>query len=146
MNPYVLVFWLVLPMLWLAARRWGGRSEQRVATLYVVAAVATVVMRSTWNSRYHSVEFGVSLVDVLLLIALAREAANSRRWWPVWSTALQAIATLSHIGKAFNSLLMPLGYAIMTGASSYPMLLVLALGIAGTARRRRRLRSDTSPG
>lgn len=146
MNPYVLVFWLLLPMLCLAAWRWGERPERHVAAMYLIAALATLAVRTSWSSRYHSVELGVSLVDAALLIALAREAAFSHRWWPLWSTALQAVATLSHLGKALNPKLMPLGYSIMTGASSYPMLLILAGAIVASARRRARLRSSISRG
>lgn len=129
MSSYVLLFWVLLPTVLLAAFRWGGSAERAGASLYVLAALITLAVRPAWNVRYQNVEIGVLAIDVSLLIGLATIVYRTERRWPIVATALQAVSVLAHVAKALNPAFWRLAYALMSGASSYPTLAVLAVGI-----------------
>jgi hypothetical protein len=114
----------------------GGRTERLVATAYALAAVSSEVLRSTVSVRYHQLELGVFLVDLLLLAALLTVSLRSETRWPLCATALQIVTVLGHVAKLLKPEIWPLAYAWMMQASSFPSLAVLAFGIA-TSRRRR---------
>lgn len=136
MSLYVLLFWLCLPALSLAAMQWGGPPEKAASLLYVAAAILTLAVRPLWSVRYHNVEIGVFAIDLGLLFSLAVIASKVDRVWPIIATALQAISVLAHVAKALNPSFWRLAYAMMAGASSYPTLIVLAVGIWHHRRRK----------
>ena len=135
MSFYVLFFWFCLPAVVVAAMRWGGTPERSAALLYLLAAIFTVAIRPAWPIRYHDVELGVFAIDLGLLIGLAVIAYKAELWWPIFATALQGISVLAHLAKALNPSFWRLAYAMMAGASSYPTLVLLVVGIWTNQRR-----------
>lgn len=123
-----MLWWPSLAVILLVATRWGGWAERYGALCYGVAALATIAARSPWATRYATVELGVMMVDAALLLALLILTARSRRIWPIIAAALQTIAFLSHVAKVLDPGLWRLPYALMSGATSYPMLITLAIG------------------
>ncbi|WP_380784821.1 hypothetical protein [Sphingomonas sp. R86521] len=136
MTLYVLIFWIALPVIACSAYAWGGRPERIGAAVFTIAAVATIAMRAPWAQRYHTVSVGVLIIDASLLLALGILTVKADRWWPTIALALQTISTLAHVAKAVNPGFLRLAYAMMSGASSYPTLIVLSVGIWNHHRRR----------
>ncbi|MEG8016042.1 hypothetical protein [Sphingomonas sp. 22R3R2A-7] len=139
MHLYVTGFWLLLCVL--TALAWSGREvrsqwwealsepEVGVATLMMVAAILTVVIRPSFVSRFSSIELAMFAIDVGLFVGLAIYAARSGRWWILAASALQLISTTAHVTRAVTPGMWRLGYQVMEEASSYPTLLLLAWGV-----------------
>jgi hypothetical protein len=132
---YVYSFYVLLPLLVLAAMLWGGTTERTVAWLYVAALMGTKLLKSSGATDFISLEAGILLVDGALLVALGWLATRSGGWWLICATAFQTIATLGHLGKLVNPDMSRTAYGLMESASSYPTLITLAIGIYQYRRR-----------
>jgi hypothetical protein len=141
---YVYSFYVLLPLMVLAAMLWGGATERTVAWLYVAALLGTKLLRSSMATSFISLEAGVLVVDGALLIALGWLAIMSGRWWLICATAFQLIATLGHLGKLVNPDMSRTAYGLMESASSYPTLITLAIGIYQYRRRTTAAAAGTS--
>jgi len=144
--PVLIAFWCLLLGSVAAAYACGGRPERRAATMYLVAAVATVAVRPALSVRYAGVEAATFVIDVLLLLGLARVTSRSNRWWLICATALQGLTVLAHVGKLLNPNLLRLGYQMMATWAALPQLMLLALGVLIQAMRARRRAAAISPG
>jgi hypothetical protein len=131
---YVYLFWLALPLLCIGALRWGGWPEQIVSFLFLAAAAGSIVLKSSVTQGYRAVEIGVLAVDLILLAALVWVMAAADRRWLIWLVALQMIATTGHLARLVTPDLSRMAYALMVGASSYPALLLLGIGILSHRR------------
>lgn len=137
---YIAGFYGALPVLVFAAYRWGGIAERAVAVLFVAAAVLSVVGRAIENGfLFYLVrtEYLVSVIDLALLIALIVLAVRTPVWWLLCEASLQLLTMMSHVAKMLGSPFTGLAYALMAGASSYPALILLGLGILQHYLRRR---------
>lgn len=126
---YEQAFVPLLMLLALCAWRWGQWPERTAAASFAAAWLATLLVKPTTHMRFFYVEFGVLLVDGALLIALGLLAVRSGRGWLIWATAFQLLSTTAHLARAMDSSFSALGYLIMEGASSYPTLIALAVGL-----------------
>lgn len=140
---YVYLFWVALPLLCLASLRWGGWPERIVSFLFVAAAAGSVLLKSSVTGGYRTIEMGVLAVDLTLLAGLVWVMVTVDRKWLIWVVALHAISTTGHLARMVTPDLSRMAYALMVGASSYPVLLLLALGILGHCRRRRGTAANT---
>lgn len=111
----------------------GHRDARIVAAVCVVASLASVMLAS----RYAAVETGVMLVDLATLGAFLWVALESARFWPLWVTGLQLTTVLGHFFRAVDPHLLPLAYAAALRSWSYPILIILALGVWREQRRER---------
>lgn len=145
MSIYFLVFWTSLVLVAACAWRWGGDPERKVAAMYLLAAIATLLVRPAVAIRYREVEVAVFVIDALLLLGLAVVAVRSDRWWPVCAAALQALTVLAHVGKVVNPDLWRYGYQLMAVWAAWPTVGLLAAGVWSHRRRARRL-AVISPG
>ena len=129
------VFYVVLLFaLGYVARR-GGSPERLVAFLFVTAAMASTLMPFDPEKTYHSVNWGVLAVDLLLFIALVAVAARADRFWPMWIAALQLIELAVHGVRAYDPQLWAIVYGRAVGELSYPMLLLLVIGAQRHTKR-----------
>jgi hypothetical protein len=106
----------------------GGAPERFGAGIFLVATASTVLAASGPASRFGSVELGILIVDVGMLLALSILALRAERFWPLWVTALQLIGAAGHAIKLADPEGFPWTYAFALAFWSYPMLLILALG------------------
>ena len=143
MSIYLGLFWLSLALVGVAAARWGGVPERSAAAMYVVAALATVLVRPAFATRYQAVEPTVFLIDLILLVGLVTLTIRHDRWWPICATALQALAVLAHVGKLMNPDLWRFGYQLMAVWSAWPTVLILAAGVWSNRRRTWMRRENT---
>lgn len=120
-----------------------GRTDAKIVALVcIVANFASYAV----VSRYRSVESGVLVIDVLTFLAFTWVALKSERFWPLWISGLQLTTTLGHLFKAIEADLMPLAYAAALRFWSYPILIILAVGVWRSERRSRADRRVVSSG
>lgn len=122
MTDWVFLVALVLSSL-LAIWR-GGRPERLCAAVLIAASVLSPLTQSD----FVSVEYGIGLVDVALLVFLITLALRSNRYWPMFAAAFQSVGVLVHFVKAVDLDLDPGGYADVLVFWSYLILASLAIG------------------
>nr|WP_253072743.1 hypothetical protein [Sphingomonas sp. H160509] len=139
MDLYVMSFWAILIVLSVLAWRGRGRAlgivgylrqpELAVAALCWTAALATVVLGSSSATRFYSLERSLLVIDCGLLAGLAIIGVRSGKGWVLCAAALHLLSTTAHVARLTTPGMWRLGYQVMEEASSYPVLLLLALGI-----------------
>jgi hypothetical protein len=116
---------------------WKGGAPERIgAGIFLIATVLTVIAASGPATRFSSVELGILIVDLAMLVALSILAVRAERFWPLWVTAFQLVATAGHALRFADPTVIPRAYAFILAFWSYPMLLILVLG---TYRHQQRL-------
>ena len=111
-----------------------GKTDARiVAVVCIVANFASYAV----VSRYASVETGVLIIDILTFLAFTFVALKSDRFWPLWVSGLQLTTSIGHLLKAVQADLLPLAYAAALRFWSYPILIILAVGVWRSQRRAR---------
>jgi hypothetical protein len=116
----------------------GGRSERWAAGLLATAALLTTLMLSSFPQRWGHFEFGTFLIDVALALALVVLSAVSDRYWPIWMSALQGVAVLTHTAVLFAPQIVPPVYGNAEQLLAYPMLCLLIVATYREQSRRRR--------
>lgn len=107
-----------------------GRTDARiVAFVFLVGDFATLALRSPLAQSYSSVESGIFVVDVICFLAFTYAALISERFWPLWVSGLQLTTSFGHVLKAIDSSLLPIAYAAALRFWSYPILIILAVGV-----------------
>jgi hypothetical protein len=115
-----------------------GKTDARiVGAVCIIANFATFAVVSS----YASVESGVLVIDLLTLLAFTLVALRSDRFWPLWVSGLQLTTSLGHVLKAIQSDLLPIAYAAALRFWSYPILIILAIGVWRSDRRARALKN-----
>jgi hypothetical protein len=100
MTPAQLVGWLALGFTFALAFLRGGRPERLGAVLVAVAWILSplVERRESWFEP----QYGILLVDMATLLALALLAIRYERYWPICAASFQAIAVLTHLAFLIN--------------------------------------------
>lgn len=115
----------------------GDRDNRIVAGVCCLATLLShVAIRPVFTS-YSAPESALFAVDGLTLAAFTFVALVSRRFWPLWVSALQLTTLLSHLMREIDSSLVPRAYAVAAVFWSYPILLILALATWRASRRER---------
>jgi hypothetical protein len=118
-----------------------GRTDARiVAITCIVANFASYAV----VSRYASVERGVLIIDLLTFLAFTWAALKSDRFWPLWVSGLQLTTSMGHLLKGVDESLVPIAYAAALRFWSYPILIILAVGV-WRGQRRARAERDLIP-
>ena len=141
MSP--ILYWTLLILTCGYALYRGGRHERLIAVVCIVGTIATVAVNSPLNKMYVHVEGGALLVDVAVLLAFVVIALLSDRFWPLWVAGLQLTTSAAHFLKAIDPHLVPLAYGAAVRFWSYPILLILAMGVWRHQNRRVREASST---
>lgn len=141
MIPRYYIFWALL-LLTCGYALWRGRSDERtVASVCLLASLATRFAISPLQDRYASIETGLLLIDIFVLAAFVWIALRSQRFWPLWIAGLQLTNSISHLMKLAEFDLVPRAYGAAAALWSYPILLILAIG---TWRGDQRSRAETN--
>jgi hypothetical protein len=116
------------------AWKWGGLDERLAAGAILLAVLASNL---TVESRFHGTESGVFIVDAVLLIGLLVIALRSDRYWPMWATAFQLVATMVHLGSMVETGDFAWAYYVALAFWSFPVFLTVIAGtwIEGRYRR-----------
>jgi hypothetical protein len=115
----------------------GGLPERIVGVSLLLAGLLTRLAYQPFAGRFVSVDWGVLAIDVVLLAILLAVALFADRFWPLWLAAFHALGTGAHLVRGVDYGIEPVAYAILLAAWSYPMILLLAIGTARHARRKR---------
>jgi hypothetical protein len=113
----------------------GDEPERVGAGAYALGLLASLLLHD--DSRLSGPQWGLMAVDSVMLGVYAALAWKSRRSWPVWAGALEALIVMSHLLTVID-LRPPLAafYAVINLAS-YGILLAIAAGTAQAWRDRR---------
>ena len=113
----------------------GDEPERVGAGAFALALLASLLLQD--DSRLSGPQWGLIVVDTVMLGVYATLAWKSRRSWPVWAAALQTLIVMSHLLTVID-LRPPLAafYAVMNLAN-YGILLALAAGTFLAWRDRR---------
>ncbi|RZJ01752.1 MAG: hypothetical protein EON90_01710 [Brevundimonas sp.] len=113
----------------------GDEPERVGAGAFALALLASLLIQD--DGRLSGPQWGLMIVDTVMLGVYATLAWKSRRSWPVWAGGLQALIVMSHL-LTLVDLRPPVAafYAVMNLAS-YGILLVLAIGTFQAWRERR---------
>lgn len=139
----IAAFLVLIALLAIHAACRGGAPERLTAMAMLVAAVATSMANMQAALPFRDVEWLLFWIDGALFAALLAIALTANRFWPLWVAAIQCVALAAHAARAFDAAILPLAYWWIIGKLSYPMLVLLAVGIERHHRRRRR--GDVDP-
>ena len=115
---------------------WRGRGEERIVAIACLLAVAaTKFVVSPLSTRYAGVEAGLLLIDLAMLTAFVAIALRSERFWPLWVAGLQLTGSTAHLMKQVSPDLLPKAYGAAAALWSYPILIILAVGVWRGQRR-----------
>jgi urea transporter len=113
-----------------------GSADARIAALIcLIASVASVVVASPVATPYSSIESGIFVVDVAVLIGFTAIALRSDRFWPLWIAGLQLATILAHLFKVVDLDLIPKVYAAAARFWVYPIFLIIVIGTWRNHRR-----------
>ena len=112
----------------------GQRAERECVSAIAIGSLATGLAANP-GPAWCDLEVGIFLVDVATLIAFVIIMARSTRFWPLWTTALQIIAVMTHIARSLTPWTSPMAYAVAEQLWVYIMLLILIISV-----RQQRLR------
>ncbi|HEV2570021.1 hypothetical protein [Sphingomonas sp.] len=115
----------------------GGAPERIVGVSLLLAGLLTRLAYQPFAVRFVAVDWGVLAIDLALLAILLAVALYADRFWPLWLAAFHALGTGAHLVRGLDYRIEPVAYAILLAAWSYPMILLLVIGTARHARRKR---------
>lgn len=126
---HVILFWLLL-LVTCGYALWRGRKYERMAALvFMAATILSILGSSPLQVRYVGFETVDLIVDNAVLVALLAIALVADRFWPLWAAGLQLVDSMSHVMKALDADLLPKVYGAAERFWSYPILLILLVGV-----------------
>ncbi|MBX9663734.1 hypothetical protein [Novosphingobium sp.] len=114
----------------------GGKPERYAAWMYVAAFVASALSAQFGAELYHSINWGIFVIDLILAVSLGALALHANRYWTIWASSIQIVAILAHLAKMLVPEIAATAYQITLLVWSYA---VIPLLVAATYRHRQRL-------
>ena len=133
--PRYLIFWAILLFCCGYALLKGRKYERIAAVVFLSATVISVAGHLTLQVRYLALDTTDVVVDTAVLVALIAIALASDRFWPLWAAGFQLVGSMAHVLKMIDVTFAPWGYAVAARFWSYPILLVLFIGVWRQHRR-----------
>ena len=115
----------------------GDEPERVGGGAYAIGALASLLFQD--DSQLYGPQWGLMLVETVMLVAWAALAWKSRRSWPIWACAFQSVAVMSHVLTTTDMRPPIAAFYAVVNLASYGVLLVLALGVVQAWRDRRAL-------
>lgn len=109
----------------------GGRPEHYGGAMLLGAALATPLLQTR---MFAGVESGIAAIDIALLGGLVWLALTSKRRWPVFAAAFQAVGVLTHFARLMAGPVHGDVYGHLLVLWSYPIALSLLWGSLVEAR------------
>lgn len=98
----------------------------------ILGAALSVAVAPPLGAAFGSLEAGLAVIDVAMLIAFVALAHKSKEAWLIWLSGFQLLIILSHFPILLRPLITPEGYVMINGL--WPWLMMFAL-VSVTARR-----------
>lgn len=105
----------------------GGRPERLAMTALVAASLASPLVQDT--SNFDTPQWGVMIVDILLLAALTALVWRYSRSWLPWAAAFQLITVMTHVGYALNLDILSRAYLSTSYLLFFGELAAIAWGV-----------------
>ncbi len=118
----------------------GDEPERVGGGAYAIGALASLLLQD--DSQLYGPQWGLMIVETVMLVAWAALAWKSRRSWPIWACAFQSVAVMSHVLTTTDMRPPIAAFYAVVNLASYGVLLVLALGVLQAWRDRRALGLD----
>lgn len=115
----------------------GDEPERIGAGAYALGSLAALLVQD--DSRLYGPQWGMMVIDAILLGAYAALAWKSRRAWPVWVSALQSLVVMTHVLMLVDLRLPLAAFLAVINLASYGILAALVLGVVQAIRERRAL-------
>jgi hypothetical protein len=140
-----LIFFLTCFAIVMALSIWKGGAPERIASAIIVyGLLSTIALQGPIESRFLSMELGVFIVDVSMLVLFFVLALFAERFWPIWMSGFQIIQALSHLAQILIPHMLPQAYKTIVTVWAYPMLIILAWATVRHRERVLTLGSDKS--
>lgn len=139
-----LVFVSLLAALCIYAWWKGGGPERIGAAIFAIGTILTHIAAAAPPIRFHSVEQGILIVDIVAFLAFLLLALCAHRFWTLWVTALLGVAIVGHLAMLLSPGVLPWAYRVALSAWSYPILALIAIGTALHQSRLKRFGTDRS--
>ena len=110
---------------------WRGRDEERLGTTGILVAWAMSMV--VFRDRSQDTQWAVLVIDSVLFALYLWIALKSRRFWPLFASAFQLLALLTHLARALDPAISGWAYLTAERIWSYMILITLAYA-AWTAR------------
>lgn len=105
----------------------GGRTG-RAGSLIFIAATALTLIAFSVEPSWRDTSYGIFIVDLGCLIALAVLAAKTNRYWPIWALGFQTIAVATHLATMVADETVPQAYRALLSFWGIPIIIVMVLG------------------
>lgn len=115
----------------------GDEPERVGGGAYALGALASLLLQD--DSQLYGPQWGLMLVETVMLAVWVALAWKSRRSWPIWAGALQSLVVMSHVLTTTDVRPPIAAFYAVVNLASYGVLLVLALGVLQAWRDRRAL-------
>lgn len=115
----------------------GDEPERVGGGAYALGALASLLLQD--DSQLYGPQWGLMLVETVMLAVWVTLAWKSRRSWPIWAGALQSVVVMSHVLTTTDVRPPITAFYAVVNLASYGVLLVLALGVLQAWRDRRAL-------
>lgn len=115
----------------------GDEPERVGAGAYALGSLAALLVQN--DSQLYGPQWGLMVVEAVVLAAYVGVAWKSRRSWPIWVSGLQAVIVMSHVLTTTDVRPPIAAFYAVINLASYGILLVLALGVLQAWRDRRAL-------
>lgn len=124
----------------------GGRSERAAAIVILVGVELSHFTLSPAASRYRGIESALFAIDIVTFAAFFAIMLFSRKYWPMWMTAMQGVTLMAHLSGTLPDII-PNAYSNAVQLWSWPILVTLAVGtwfhMRDTTRQRSTARWQT---
>lgn len=113
----------------------GDEPERVGAGAYALGALASLLVQD--DAQLYGPQWGLIVVETIMLAAYAALAWKSRRPWPVWAGALQSLVVMSHALTVADARPPIAAFYAIVNLASYGILVALAVGVLQAWRDRR---------
>lgn len=139
--PILFLLLLIAASLYILA--YGETDERLCIVTAVISSIATWWAANDGPAWYRG-EIGIFVVDVATLIAFIAIMARSTRFWPLWITALQTIAVMTHVARFLKPQTVPMAYAVAEQLWAYVVILILIVCVRQQQLRNASMNSTNS--
>jgi hypothetical protein len=129
-------YWIVLTLCAAYTIGRGGAPERAGMLIIGIGSIVTASVASAKAARFHTVETGIFIVDLVVLAAFVALALRANRYWPLWVAGFHLVGVTSHLAMIASAVVVPRVYAFVLALWAYPMLAIM---VVGATRHRRRL-------
>lgn len=116
-----------------------GEQPERTGGLVMLAAWIITPFTQGLQTP-NGLQFGIFVIDVMLLIFLVTMALQSKRFWPLWAAAFHLLGVLMHLAITIDPSVRTKAYITGSVICGYLTVLTLVAGVLLEANRRPSLR------